>query len=382
MARKTKKNGTKVAKKSGGTKRGVVIACGGTGGHIFPGIAIAEQLVSRGRKVVLLISEKQIDQLASQSYPHLRFEPIPGEAMPKPWSPRMPGFIAKFFKAFTRTRQLIKEIDADTVLGMGGFTSTAPLLAAKLSRCHGLIHEANAIPGRANRLNAKFAQTVLCGWDACAKHFAKPKARVVGTPVRSTLRKLPEPAAARERFGLEPDRFTLMVMGGSQGARGVNEAVLEMLQYFEPELIQILHITGPADFDTVTAGYAGHEIRSHIIPFCAEMEQAYAASDLTVCRSGASSLTEMSVVGLPGILIPYPAAAADHQNRNADVFTANDACVVIQQKDLTGLTLAQAVAELGTNPERLAGMSERMRELAPKHAARSIRQLIEMTAPE
>lgn len=364
-----------------GGKRGVLIACGGTGGHLFPGIAVAEQLISRGRKVVLLISEKQIDQIASKNYPHLRFEQLPSLAMPKPWSPKMAPFLAKFAAGLKRSRELIKEIDADTVLGMGGFTSTAPLFAGKLSGCVGMIHESNAIPGRANRLNAKLSQYALCGWDACAKHFGS-KAKVVGTPVRSTLYKMPEKVEAREHFGLVPDRFTLLIMGGSQGARGINQAVVEMLQFFEPELIQMLHITGPAEFKEVSAGYAKTDIRSHVVPFCSEIEQAYAAADLSVCRSGASSLTEMSVVGLPGILVPYPHAADDHQNRNAEVFTDPGACVTIQQADVNAQSLAQAVAEIGTDPEKLKSMKEKMLELAPNNAARAIRQLIEMSAPE
>ncbi|MFT5465935.1 MAG: UDP-N-acetylglucosamine--N-acetylmuramyl-(pentapeptide) pyrophosphoryl-undecaprenol N-acetylglucosamine transferase [Verrucomicrobiales bacterium] len=366
---------------SNGAKKGVIIACGGTGGHLFPGIAIAEQLISRGRKVILLISEKEIDQIASQAYPHLRFEQLPSVAAPKPWSPKMFPFLSKLRKGVKRTKQLIKEIDADTVIGMGGFTSTAPLLAAKMAGCVGMIHEANAIPGRANRLNARIARFALCGWEACKKHLPSKKAKVVGTPVRSGLYKLPEPAAARQHFGLEKDRFTLMVMGGSQGAHGINEAVVEMLQFFEPELIQMLHITGQEDFKEVSAGYAKTEIRSHVVPFTSEIEQAYAACDLAVCRSGASSLTEMSVIGLPGILVPYPHATDDHQNRNADVFVEKDACVVIQQKDLTAEVLARTIAELGTNSDRLKTMGENMKTLAPKHAARAIRQLVEMTAP-
>lgn len=362
-------------------KKGVLIACGGTGGHLFPGIAIAEQLISRGRKVILLISEKQIDQIASQPYSHLRFEQLPGVAAPKPWSPKMFPFLMKLRQAVKRTRQLIKEIDADTVIGMGGFTSTAPLIAAKMSKCVGMVHEANAIPGRANKLNAKIAKFALCGWSACEPHFPAKKVKVVGTPVRSSLYKLPDQAAARQHFGLEKDRFTLMVMGGSQGARGINEAVVEMLQFFEPELIQMLHITGQDDFKEVSAGYAKTEIRSHVVPFTNEIDQAYAACDLAVCRSGASSLTEMSVVGLPGILVPYPHATDDHQNRNADVFVDGDACVVIQQADLSAEVLARTIAEIGTNPDRLKEMGENMKKLAPENAARKIRKLVEMVAP-
>jgi len=359
------------------SRSGVLIACGGTGGHLFPGIAIAEKLIARGHPVILLISEKQIDALASKDYPHLRFEKISSRAMPKPWSPAIVPFGIGFMKSVGTTRKLIKEIGAKTVLGMGGFTSTAPLFAAKGSGCRGIIHESNAIPGRANRLNAKFAEVALVGWEACAEHFPANKVKVVGTPVRPALLNLPEQAAARERFGLMPDKFTLMIMGGSQGAKGINDATCEMLQYFDRELIQFLHITGPGEYETVRAAYAKSDVDAKVIDFCGEMEWAYAASSLIICRSGASSLTEMSVAGLPGILIPYPHAADDHQSRNAEVFTSRGASVLVRQSELAPLELAKLVAELGKDTVRLETMSQRMKQLAPLNAADKIADLIE-----
>lgn len=355
-----------------------MIACGGTGGHLFPGIAIAEKLKERGFEVILLISEKQIDTVASKGYAdQFRFERIPSVAMPKPWSPKMIPFLLNLRAAIAKSRKLIKEIGATHVIGMGGFTSTAPLIAAKKEGCIGLIHESNAIPGRANKLNAKIATWALVGWEACAKHFPEGKAKVVGTPVRSTLYSLPDKAIARQHFGLNSNRFTLFVMGGSQGARGINEAVTGMLEYFDPELCQFLHIAGATDIDTVQEAYKAASVTAHVLPFLSDMEWAYAASDLTVCRSGASSLTEMSVVGLPGILVPYPHAADDHQNRNAEIFAEKGACIVIQQSDLKPLELAELVANLGTDTAKLKGMAENLRSLAPNNPADMICDLIE-----
>tara|TARA_R110002096_G_scaffold215310_9_gene403109 strand:+ start:20102 stop:21211 length:1110 start_codon:yes stop_codon:yes gene_type:complete len=360
----------------------VLIACGGTGGHLFPGIAIAEKLKARGIDVILLISEKQIDTVASKGYAdRFRFERIPSVAMPKPWSPKMIPFLLNLRAAISKSRKLIREIGATHVIGMGGFTSTAPLIAAKKEGCVGLIHESNAIPGRANRLNAKIATWALVGWDACAKHFPEGKAKVVGTPVRSSLYDLPDKAIARQHFGLNSGRFTLFVMGGSQGARGINEAVTGMLEYFDPELCQFLHIAGATDIEVVQEAYKSANVTAHVIPFLSEMEWAYAASDLIVCRSGASSLTEMSVVGLPGILVPYPHAADDHQNRNADIFEEEGACMVIQQADLKPLELAEIVASLGNDPNRLQQMSEKIRSLAPQNPADAICDLIENQTP-
>jgi len=358
--------------------KGVVIACGGTGGHLFPGIAVAEELVERGRKVVLLISEKQIDAQASKGYTHLRFERLPSVAMPKPWSPKMISFLLRFSRGLRTTGKLIEEIDAGCVLGMGGFTSTAPLVAGKWKGCRGLIHESNAIPGRANRLNARYAEFALVGWDACLKHFPEGKGKVVGTPVRPNLFKLPDKQAAREKFGLKPDVFTLLVMGGSQGARGINEAVCGILpELGDKGLVQFLHITGASDLDRVRSVYDQHSATAYVSDFCSEMDWAYAASDLSICRSGASSLTEMSVVGLPGILVPYPFAADDHQTRNAEVFVEKEACLLMPQDSLNPQSLAQTVLELATDPVKLPSMSERMRQMSPDPAAQTIADLIE-----
>ena len=351
---------------------GVLIACGGTGGHLFPGIAVAEQLVQRGHEVILLISEKQIDALASRGYDYLRFGQLPSLAMPKPWSPKMVPFLSRFAKGMALSRKLIREIDAKAVLSMGGFTSTAPLMAARSAGCRGYIHESNAISRRANRLNVKFAGRALVGWDACASHFPEEKVRVVGTPVRPRCLKLPDKAEARDRFGLSPDKFTLLVMGGSQGARGINKAACDMLQYFDADLVQFLHIAGPGEFESVQQAYKGSEVSCHVADFCSDIEWAYAASDLVICRSGASSLTELSVVGLPAILIPYPFSAEDHQIRNAEVFTSKDACVMVLEKDLQPLELAKMVAGLGTDKDRLGEMSNRMRQLAPANAAEAL----------
>ncbi len=360
------------------SKGGVIIACGGTGGHLFPGIAIAVELKERGHEVILLISEKQIDSVASEGYQdQFRFVKLPSMAMPKPYSPKMLLFLKHLATAVGKTRKLIREIGATHVIGMGGFTSTAPLIAGKLEKCRGMIHESNAIPGRANRLNAKFATWALSGWDACAKHFPAEKSKVTGTPVRPALYNLPDKRIARQQFGLDPNRFTLFVMGGSQGARGINEAVTGMLEYFDPELCQFLHISGATDIETVKAAYAASDVTAHVVPFLSDIATAYAASDLAICRSGASSLTEMSVVGLPGILVPYPYAADDHQNRNAEVFAERDACIVIQQADLKPLELAQIVAELGSDSNRLQKMAANAKSLAPENPAKTISDLFD-----
>ncbi len=358
-------------------QQGFLIACGGTGGHLFPGIAVGEELRRRGHEVIFVISEKEIDRVASGAYQHLRFERMPSMAMPKPYSPAMLKFVSTSSKAYRFCTRWMREIDARAVLGMGGFTSAVPLFAAKATGRPGFIHESNAVPGRANLLNAKFAKRVLVGWEDCADRFPGAQVDVVGTPVRPDFQVAVTPEEAREHFGLDPSRQTLLVMGGSQGARGINELAGGMLETLEAAGIQVLHIAGPKEVESVRAGYEGRQLPSEVMDFCSEMDRAYAAADLAICRSGASSLNEMAVVGLPGILIPYPFAADDHQTKNAMVFVRNEACLMTQEKETDAEKLGRMVVDLASHPERLAAMRDQMLALAPTDAAVRIADLME-----
>src|SRR5688572_8291529 len=209
-------------------KRHVLIACGGTGGHLFPGIAVGEVLQSRGHDVTLLISEKKIDSLAASGHGALKFEKMPFLAMPKPWSPKMASFLLGVWRGLQQCKAIIRQNDTAAVLGMGGFTSFAPVLAGRQCKRRTLIHDSNAIPGKANKLTAKFCDTILLGFEECGAYFPPEKTkRVVGTPVRSALLKTAKESSEdpHKFFGLSKERKTLLVVGGSQGARGVNNAV-------------------------------------------------------------------------------------------------------------------------------------------------------------
>lgn len=353
------------------TGRKLVIACGGTGGHLFPGIAVAEEWEQRGGKALLLISEKQIDALASEGHGHLRFERMPAVAMPGLSSPRMPAFLYAFVKGLLRCRALIRDFGADAVLGMGGFTSTAPLVAGWMRRLPTFIHDSNAIPGRANKLNARFARSVLVGFAECAPHFGGARVETVGTPLRPKVVVRPSREEAMEFFGLDPSRKTLMVMGGSQGAQRINELVAAGLERFGKAGLQVLHLTGPQDHESVAAAYAEHPEAGVALPFCSEVQFAYAAADLAVVRSGASCLTEIAFYETPAILVPYPHAADDHQTANAKIFSGPGAAELWPQGQLSEEDFADRVVALATDADRLAEMKKRMAELAiPDASAR------------
>uniref|UniRef100_UPI00378317EC undecaprenyldiphospho-muramoylpentapeptide beta-N-acetylglucosaminyltransferase n=1 Tax=Prosthecobacter sp. TaxID=1965333 RepID=UPI00378317EC len=355
----------------------VFIACGGTGGHLFPGIAVGEVLAARGHDVTLLISEKKIDSLAASGHKELRFEKMPFLAMPKPWSPKMIGFLKGLWQGTKACRKIIQDHNVDVVLGMGGFTSFAPLYAGRKEGCTTIIHESNAIPGKANRLNARYSDIVLCGLDACKQHFPKhDDVRVVGTPIRSSMRK-PNDDDARAFFKLDKDKRTLLVMGGSQGARGVNRAVGQALDQFEKMGIQVLHIAGPTDYEEVRDVYAKVPLlKQHVAAFCHRMDLAYRVADLAIARSGASSMSELAYFGVPSLLVPYPYAAEDHQTRNAEIFDKVGAARLMRESDLNADTLADAVRAVFNDPRKAGEMKKAAQKLSVKNSAEKIAELI------
>jgi UDP-N-acetylglucosamine--N-acetylmuramyl-(pentapeptide) pyrophosphoryl-undecaprenol N-acetylglucosamine transferase len=357
-----------------------VIACGGTGGHLFPGLAVAEVLHQRGHQAMVLISEKEIDTLAVRDHlGQFRFERLPAIGLPRIVSFAMAGFMRGFAVSLRRCLRYYRDFKPDAVLGMGGFTSTAPILAGRRLGLPTFIHESNAIPGKANRLNARLASNVLLGFAACAKYFP-PRARqaVTGTPIRASLRSRLDPAAARELFGLEigREKKTLLVMGGSQGAHGLNRAVIEALPRWGNAL-QVIHLTGRDDEEMVRAAYAQADMRAFVAAFHHRMQEAYSAADLAVARSGAASLSELAHFGLPSILIPYPFAAEDHQTFNARIYVEAGASVGLAEKDAGGDRLAGLVLDIVQNPGRLAAMAGAARQLAPADAARLVVETME-----
>src|SRR5438128_11561693 len=223
-----------------------VIACGGTGGHLFPGIAVAEVLRDRGHEVMLLISEKEIDALALSGHTNFRVEKLPTVGLPSPCSPAFFGFLRRFYESLSLCRSLYRKFKPQVVLGMGGFTSTAPVLAARTRGIAAFIHESNAVPGKANRLTARMVHAVMLGFKECAPFFPKTHTEVTGTPVRTELVRL-DRRVARRKLRLDEDLTTMLVLGGSHGARGTNQAVNKSLPCLQAELLQLMHRWGARD---------------------------------------------------------------------------------------------------------------------------------------
>ncbi len=343
---------------------GLVIACGGTGGHLFPGLAVAEEWTARGGRVLLLVSEKKIDREASRKYDAYRFETIPALPKPPTLSPKMLPFVWAVWRTIGRCRGLLRDFGADAVLGMGGFTSLPPVVAGRKLGLPGFVHDSNALPGKANRMTARWCDRVLLGFEAAKAHFPGRDCVVTGTPVRAELNELPPRSEAAAKWGLDADKKTLLVMGGSQGARKLNSLVAGAEL---PQGVQVLHIAGPGDEERVRAE-AGEREGYRVVGFCNDMPAAYAVADAVLARSGASSMTELAHLGLPSILVPFPYAADDHQTVNARVFADAGAAFLEPEADLEGKALAARIAELLQDGTR-GRMAAAARALAVPDAA-------------
>lgn len=351
----------------------IVIACGGTGGHLFPGIAVAQQLRKMGHRPVLLISRKEVDAEASSKYGDLEFHSIPAIAKPPTLSLRMPGFLWKLLTTYLNCKKLLRREKADVVLGMGGFTSLPPCKAAHALGLRAYVHDSNAMPGKSNRLTARWCTRVLVGMQEAIPHFPGSQCEVVGTPVRDEITQLPPQQEARGRLGLPVDKPVILVTGGSQGARNLNSLLIEAAKA-DPG-VHYLVIAGRIDYERVNS-LAGGAPNITVLGFCADMPAAYAAADGVIARSGASTLTELSYIGKATLLVPFPFAADDHQTHNALAFSTRGAAVLIQQADLTTGKVHDFVHNTILNPAAREAMERAMRALSRPNAAEDIANMV------
>ncbi len=349
-----------------------VIACGGTGGHLFPGLAVAESLKERGHEILLIVSEKGIDSLALKAHPEFRFEKLPSVGMPSPLSPAFVKFLRRSWESMGYCRGLYRKFRPSVILGMGGFTSTPPLLAGRLQKLPTLIHESNAIPGRANLLAARFATRVLLGFSECSARFPGRDCAVTGTPVRRNLGERLDRAEALGRLKLETNRPTLLVMGGSQGAAGVNQSLFKVVPLLGKLPFQIIHLTGEKDDRLAAANYQREGIPHYVAPFHHRMEELYSAADLVVSRAGAASLSELSHFQLPSILIPYPFAADDHQTANAKIFVKAGAAELLPENEISVDRFAALLSNVLSDDNRRATMAAAAAAIMPKDAALNV----------
>lgn len=347
----------------------ILIACGGTGGHLFPGVAVAEEFDRLGHKVMLLISEKKVDAQGAEKYGRLAFHKVPAIAKPATFSPRMIPFLFRLWRTVRQCRNLLIKNQFDAVIGMGGFTSLPPVLAGKKLGLMTYVHDSNALPGKANRLTARWCDKVLLGLEAATSYFSDSEIVVTGTPVRQELDSMPERIDARKAFGMDPHGPAVLVMGGSQGAQSLNSLVVDAAKAMPG--LQFIHITGAYDYERVKE-IAGNREGYRVVNFCDDMATAYAACDVAVCRSGASSMTELAYVAMPSILVPYPHAADNHQTVNAQVFADAGAAVLRSEDELDAGQLVADLTKIVENGEYREAMSKQAASFAVRDAAAQI----------
>ena len=328
----------------------VAIACGGTGGHLFPGLAIADALQAHACDICLLVSPKDVDQDAVKAVVGMAIVTLPAVALQ---GRSVLPFLRGFWQSSRICRARFDQRAPRAVLAMGGFTSAPPVLVGKLYGATAFLHESNVIPGRANRWLAPLVETAFVGFVGTGRRLASRSVKLTGTPVRPQFTRT-DAASNRMALGLDPERPVLLVTGGSQGASGLNDLVcrtLPLLARRHPEL-QYLHLTGTPDLEKVRRVYAAQPCRALTLPFLTEMELALGAATLAIGRAGASSLAELAAMRVPAILIPYPAAADNHQFFNARAFLETGAARQLDQASASPEHLAQTVADLVADPAR------------------------------
>jgi UDP-N-acetylglucosamine--N-acetylmuramyl-(pentapeptide) pyrophosphoryl-undecaprenol N-acetylglucosamine transferase len=357
----------------------VAIACGGTGGHLFPGLAVAEQLLACGCTVSVLISPKEVDQQAVKSARGVEIITLPAVAMQR--GSRL-AFVRGFFQSWRAARKLFRTRRPDAVLAMGGFTAAAPVLAAHSLRVKTFLHESNTIPGKANRWLARFVDQAFVGFPQAEGRLAAREVIVTGTPVRSEFQ-MRDAAPSRTAFGLDPARPVLLVMGGSQGASGVNDLILNSLPMLARHALQWqwLHLAGPQDVAKVQQAFAKHDLKAVVRPFLAEMAVALSAATACVSRAGASSLAELAAMRLPPVLVPFPTAADNHQWHNARAFEETGAAQLLEQREATPDKVTHLLREFVDDAsERTAMKAALGRWHAPKAAEQIAQRILQKLA--
>ncbi|MDY6890941.1 MAG: undecaprenyldiphospho-muramoylpentapeptide beta-N-acetylglucosaminyltransferase [Pseudomonadota bacterium] len=350
-------------------QRKVLIMAGGTGGHVFPALATAEILRQRGVAVEWLGSRAGIEN-----------ELVPGAGIAlyriEVTGLRGKGGAGLLLAPFRLARALgqalavLRRARPDLVLGMGGFASGPGGLAAWLLRVPLVVHEQNAIPGLTNRTLARLASRVL---QAFPQAFAgRADAITTGNPVRGPILELAPPA---ERFAGREGPLRLLVVGGSLGARAINEMLPRALALLEPgQRPEVWHQTGKAHLEATTAAYAEAGVQASVVPFIERMDRAYGWADLVVCRAGALTVSEIEIAGLGAIFVPFPYAVDDHQSANARHLEQAGAARVVQQAELSPQRLAALLQEMGTR-EQLLQMAERARQQARPAASTTVAEI-------
>lgn len=343
--------------------RKFVVMAGGTGGHVFPALAVAHELRRRGHEVVWMGAPDSFEArtVPAQGYP-IEFIQVTG--LRGKGVMTLLGAPLRLVRAVMQAWKILKRQQPHAVLGMGGFASGPGGLAAWLRRIPLVIHEQNAAPGLTNRLLARVARTVL---EAFPKTFVG--AETVGNPVRPGFYELDMPA---QRIGDRDGPGRVLVLGGSQGARALNERMAQALALIAPEHRPVVRHQAGRTLEVAQQAYAAAGVEARVEAFITDMPSAYADADLVVCRAGASTVAELSAAGCAALLVPFPFAVDDHQTRNGEHLVQVGAARLIQERELTRERLATELQDLLSDRGRLISMAQAARAASWTHATDAI----------
>lgn len=352
----------------------VLIAAGGTGGHLYPAVALAKEFLRRQASANILFvgTTRGIERtvLAHEQLP-LKFitaMPFMGLGILKAlWA------LCVIPQGVWQSMKILRAHHTDLVIGVGGYTTPPVLLAAALMRVPRVILEPNAHPGMANKVVGPLVHSIFLAFESAANAFPSSKVRLVGMPIR---RDFLEQDGVEEERSLDRRKHTLLIFGGSQGAHAINEAVIQALPSLSDQRndIHVVHQTGDVDRERVQQAYAQAGFQAEVVSFLFDMPRRLREATLVIARSGAMTLAELTVCGKPSILIPLPQAIYNHQLRNAEVLEAAGATVILPQARLTGLELSRLVNQLFDDADQLRAMSERSRALGRSDAGEKIVQ--------
>ncbi|MDE3117550.1 MAG: undecaprenyldiphospho-muramoylpentapeptide beta-N-acetylglucosaminyltransferase [Nitrospirota bacterium] len=359
----------------------IVIAAGGTGGHLYPAVALAREFLRQDQatEVLFVGTAKGIE---GKVLPHEGFDlqmiaakPVMGRS----WWQAVRALLA-LPSAIRQSVAILRARRADLVVGVGGYSSPPVILAAWLLRIRRVLLEPNAYPGLANKATGPLADLVFLAYGAAAGSFPSGKVRVTGMPIRREFLEKAEDSRQKaegrkqQAASHPPSAFRLLVFGGSQGAHAINQAMVEALPHLlgMKDRLAIVHQTGEADYASVRAAYAAAELAAEVMPFLYDMPKVLRAADLVVSRAGAITLAELAACGKPAILVPLPTAIYQHQEKNALVMEQAGAAVLLRQSELTGPSLANQIAALLSDAGRLRAMGERSAALGRADSSETI----------
>lgn len=355
-------------------KAHIAISCGGTGGHIFPGLAIADRLVQSGCEVTILISGKQVDKRACESISGVSIVELPAVGLKRS---ELRRFLSSTFQSIRKCRDYFKLHKPDAVFSTGGFVGVAPILIGRLMGASIFLHESNTIPGRANKLLSRFANSVFVGFKFTTRFFPQKKVRFTGTPVRPDFLNINK-ELCRRSLRVDDKRPVLLIVGGSQGAHPINELFLKSMPLLKERMSnwKFIHVTGKDDYDTINSAYKEAGLDALVHSFYDKMSLLLGSATVVVCRGGASFLAELCAVGVPPLIIPFPYAADNHQFYNGLAFVKAGAGRMLEQHKATSELLVGMILQLGEEADLRRENLKALREFNSNKSAEIISDII------